>query len=166
MYQIGDQVVYGMHGVCRVRDLEKQLVDRKRITYLMLEPLAQEGARYLVPTHNEATMAKIRPMLSAQELDELLVSPQIRADGWIRDENQRKQYYRELITSGDPGRLLQMIYALYRHKENQTQAGRKVHLADDNFLRDAEKLLSSEISVTMNLPPEEARHYLRNKLKK
>ena len=59
-----------------------------------------------------------------------------------------------------------MIYALYRHKETQTQAGRKVHLADDNFLRDTEKLLASEISVTMDLTPEEARHYLRSKLKK
>ena len=166
MYQIGELVVYGMHGVCRVLDLEKQLVDRKQITYLVLEPLNQEGARYLVPTHNQAAMAKIRPMLSAQELDALLNDPLIRADGWIRDENQRKQYYRELITSGDPGKLLQMIHALYRHKETQTQAGRKVHLADDNFLRDAEKLLSSEISVIMNLPPEEARHYLRSRLKK
>ena len=90
MYQIGDQVVYGIHGACRVQSLEKQLVDKKRVTYLVLEPLAQEGARYLVPTHNEAAMAKIRPMLSAQELDALLDSHQSRTDGWIRDENQRK----------------------------------------------------------------------------
>ncbi len=26
MYQVGDQVVYGIHGVCRVIDTEKQIV--------------------------------------------------------------------------------------------------------------------------------------------
>ena len=57
-----------------------------------------------------------------------------------------------------------MLHSLYSHKKNQISAGKKVHLADDNFLRDAEKLLASEISVVMNLPAEEARAYLRKAL--
>jgi RNA polymerase-interacting CarD/CdnL/TRCF family regulator len=43
--------------------------------------------------------------------------------------------------------------------------GKKFHLADDNFLRDAEKLLASEIAVVMDMQPDEARNYLRNQLK-
>ena len=30
MYQMGDQVVYGIHGVCRIVEEEKRVVDRKR----------------------------------------------------------------------------------------------------------------------------------------
>lgn len=116
MYQIGDRVVYGIHGVCCVVDQEERVVDRKRVTYLALEPVGQDGSRYLVPTHNAAAMAKLRKMLSREELEDLLNSETIRSDGWIKDENQRKQTYRELISSGNLVKLMQMVHTLYRHK--------------------------------------------------
>ena len=164
MYQIGDQVVYGIHGVCRIADQDKRVVDRKMVTYLVLEPEGQEGSRYLVPIHNQTAMGKLRPMLTQEQMEELLHSEEVRTLHWIRDENQRKNTYRELITSGDRAELLRMIYTLYNHRKTQNAAGKKVHLADDNFLRDAEKLLSSEISVVMEIPQDEARNYLRNQL--
>lgn len=164
MYQIGDQVVYGIHGVCRIADQEKRVVDRKMVTYLVLEPEGQEGSRYLVPIHNQTAMGKLRPMLTPEQMKELLHSEEVRTFNWIRDENQRKNTYRELITSGDRAELLRMIYTLYNHRKTQNAAGKKIHLADDNFLRDAEKLLSSEISVVMEIPQDEARNYLRNQL--
>ena len=71
MYQIGDQVVYGMHGVCNVADLEKRSVDGKQMTYLALEPVSQQGSRYLVPTHNPAAMAKVRPLLHREDLERI-----------------------------------------------------------------------------------------------
>ena len=165
MYQIGDQVVYGVHGVCRVVEQEERVVDRKRVTYLALEPVGQDGSRYLVPTHNAAAMSKVRAMLSKEALSALMDSDEVRNDGWIRDENQRKQTYRELISSGDRVKLMQMVRTLYRHKAAQSAAGRKVHLCDDNFLRDAEKLISGEVAVVMGLDPEQAKQFVRNKLK-
>lgn len=169
MYQAGDKVVYGMHGVCEVVELENRVVERKAVTYLVLEPVGQQGTRYLVPAHNEAAMKKVRPMLSREDMDALLSSEAVRADGWIKDEGQRKQLYRDLINSGDRQRLLQMIHTLYRtlyrHRDTQNALGKKVHMCDDNFLRDAEKLLCSEISVILDLPAHEAKQYLRRKLK-
>lgn len=165
MYQIGDQVLYGIHGVCRVVELEKRTVDRKSLTYLVLEPDGQQSARYFVPTHNEAAMSKLRRVLTAGELEELLNSPEIREDRWIRDENQRKNAYRELISSGDRAALMGMVCTLYRHKAAQTAAGRRCHLCDENFLRDAEKLLSSEAALVMGMEYEQARNYLRQQLK-
>lgn len=164
MYQIGDQVVYGIHGVCAVVDQETRMVDRKPVTYLVLEPVGQDGSRYLVPTHNAAAMGKLRKMLSAEELEMMLQSDTVHADNWIKDENQRKQTYRDLIGSGDREKLMGMVHSLYQHKKSQTAAGRKCHLCDENFLRDAEKLLISEISIVMNMEQMEAKSYLKEKL--
>jgi len=165
MYQTGDKVVYGMHGVCVVSDIEIQMVDGKKVVYLVLEPIGQPGSRYLVPTHNAAAMAKVRPMLNNAELEALLSSERIHTDVWIRDENQRKQCYRELITSGDRQRLYQMVCSIYRFRRNQTKAGKKMHMCDDNFLRDAEKQIASEISVAFDMDYRDAMQYLREKLK-
>ncbi len=164
MYQIGDQVVYGVHGVCQIVDQEERVVDRKRLTYLALEPVGQEGARYLVPTHNAAAMGKLKHMLSREELTALMKSEAVRTNGWIKDENQRKQTYRELISSGDRVKLMQMVHTLYGHKAAQSAAGRKVHLCDENFLRDAEKLLAGEVSMVMEMETLQAMQYIRNKL--
>lgn len=164
MFQVGDRVVYGIHGVCDVTEQEVRMVDRKRVTYLVLEPLGQPGSRYLVPTHNAAAMGKLRKMLTKEEMEVLLLSDAVRMDCWIRDENLRKQTYRELIGSGDRQKLMGMVHTLYRHKAEQAAAGRKVHLCDDNFLRDAEKLLISEVSIVMELEPEQAKEFVRSKL--
>ena len=165
MCHLDDYVIYGIHGACRVLGREKQLVNKKRTEFLVLEPLVQSGSKYYVPADNPTAMAKLQAVLSQDELVKLLESDAVREDCWISDEGRRKQAYRELITSADRLRLMQMVGSLYRYRGVQEAAGRKFHLCDDNFLRDAERLLSSEISLVMNLPADEARDFLRKHLK-
>lgn len=164
MYQIGEQVVYGIHGVCCVADQEERVVDRKRITYLVLEPVSRDGSRYLVPTHNAVAMSKLRKMVNAEELTALFRSQEIHTDCWIQDENVRKQTYREKISCGDRATLMQLIHTLYRHRALQLAAGKKVHQCDENFLRDAEKLLAGEVGVVMGMEYPEALAYVREQL--
>jgi len=153
-----------MHGVCMITDLEQRMVDSKMVTYLVLEPPGQAGSRYMVPSHNAAAMAKIRPMLSRADMEALLASEVIRADGWIPEEAKRKQRYRELISGCDREQLACMICSLYRHQSEQTEAGKRLHMCDENFLRDAEKLLSGEIAAALDVTPADALKYLRKKL--
>lgn len=165
MYQVGSWVVYGVHGVCRIVGTEKQLVNRKRTQFFVLEPLAQSESRFYLPTDNPVALAKLRTVLSRDELTALLTSESISESVWIEEENCRKQYYRELIGSGDRTSLLKMVHSLYRYKASQTASGKKFHQADENFMRDAEKLLASEIALVMELSPQEAREYLRTQLR-
>lgn len=165
MFQVGQKVLYGIHGVCVVTDFTERTVDRKKVCYLVLEPADQPGSQFLIPTHNPAAMGKLKAILSSEELQQLLHSDAARGDVWIQDENQRKQRYRELIGCGDRGALLSMIRALYRHKDAQAAAGRKFHQCDENFLRDAEKLMVSELCLSMGLPSDQAREYLRSQLR-
>lgn len=164
MLQEGTQLVYGIHGVCTIVDVETKSVDRKKVEYFVLEPKEQPGARYYVPTHNPAALAKLRPLLSAEELETLLASESTRRISWIADENLRKQKYRELINSADRAALIRMIRALYRHKQEQLEAGRKFHQCDENFLRDAQKLLCSEFSLVLGIPQSEVSGYIEKKL--
>ena len=165
MFRIGDQVIYSSHGVCNIVDLECRLIDGKEVIYLVLSPTGQGNGRFLVPAGNPKAMSKVKPLLSKPELEALLNSEEVRQYPWIREDNLRKQKYRELIGSCDRENLAAMVYALYRHREQQTAAGKKCHLCDENFLRDAEKLLISEISVVMDMEPDDAKQYLRQRLK-
>lgn len=161
MYEVGKRVVYGIHGVCEIIDIEVKTMDRKKISYFVLEPLDQPGARYYIPTEKPAALAKLSPLLTRQELDELLLSCDSSGNSWIADENQRKMRYRELINSADRKALVVMVHTLHMHKNKQIEQGKKFHLCDENFLRDAEKLLCSEFSLVLNLSKEETAQYLK-----
>ena len=146
MYRAGDQVLYGIHGVCRILSIESMRFGKSRGKYYVLQPTDQEDSRFYIPVDNEAAVAKLRPLLSQEALLELLHCEEVRTAAWIADENQRKLRYRELIGSGDRRELLGMICALHRHRLEQIAAGRKFHQSDENFLRDAQKLLNAEFS--------------------
>ena len=153
MYEAGQQVLYGIHGICTIIGTERMRFGTSRETYYILEPLQQPGSRFYVPVNNDTAVAKLRPLLCREELLTLLHSDQVRNYPLIADEGQRKLRFKELINSGDRAQLMGMIGALHRHKRTQLAAGRKFHQSDENFLNDAHKLLNAEFALVFDLEP-------------
>ena len=162
MFQRDDLVLYGIHGICKIVDLEIKKIDRKQIEYYVLEPIDQSGAHFYIPTQNQTAVSKLRPIITYQELETLLRCEHTYTYTWISDENQRKQLYRDLIISGDRKELIRMVHALHKHKQEQELSGRKFHLCDENFLRDAKKLLDAEFSLVLNIPESDVGTYIQN----
>lgn len=162
MYKTGDQLVYAGHGVCTVCDWEERVVDKKTVQYYVLQPVDQSASRFYVPAHNPAALKKLRPILTKDEWLQLLSSDDVRKDCWIADEGSRKTAYRELISSCDRESLLSMINTLHRHRSECIAQGRKFHLCDENFLRDAQRILSAELSVVLQIPPAEVPEYVQH----
>ena len=153
MYEIGEMVLYGIHGICTITGIERLRFGKDRANYYVLEPREQPGSKFYVPVENAAAVSKLRRHLSREELLELLHSEEVRNYPWIADENQRKLRFRELIGSGDRAQLMGMIGALQRHKKAQLAAGRKFHQSDENFLNDAQKLLNAEFALVFGMEP-------------
>lgn len=166
MFQRGDRVLYGIHGVCEIVDIESKKFGSKTSEYYVLQPVEQAGSQYYVPTQNQAAVEKMRPVLTRDELDRILNSADVREDAWIFDENQRKQTYSHLITSGDRTALIRMVHTIHRHKKQQAITGKRLHLCDENFLRDAERLLGSEISLVLEIESGDVGKYVKNILEK
>ena len=164
LYQVGQKVIYGIHGVCCITAVEVKCSSKEKKEFYCLEPVEQPGAVFFVPTANPAAVSKLRPILTREEFDVLITTQKEREVIWIEDENQRKQRYRELIAQNDRGELISMVSALYRHKRQLEVTGRKFHICDDNFLRDATRLLSSEFSLVLGITPGEVADYMKTKL--
>lgn len=159
MYEVSQLVSYGMHGVCRIVDTEDRVIDHKCVTYFVLAPLSHPESRYYLPKHNPVALAKIRPLLDAETLQTLLAT-KTDQNMWVADENRRKQLYRQLISSPDIGALIQMVRCLYRYRREQQALGRRLHLSDENFLRDAERVLSGELTLVLQIPEKDVPAYL------
>jgi CarD family transcriptional regulator len=165
-FQRGDRVVYGVHGVCRITDIEIRKVDHKTVEYYVLAPCGQTGSCYYVPVHNQAAVAKMRTLMSKATLDAWLESDEALQDMWIPEENLRKERYRHLISRGVCTELIGMIRSLQLHRQQLLEAGRKFHMCDENFLKDAKRIISTEVSQILEITPREAEEYLCVRLEK
>jgi CarD family transcriptional regulator len=154
MYQKNQYVVYGSHGVCQIADIEEKNIDHKAVQYYVLEPLSRPGAMYYVPVHNAVAVGKMRLPLTRERI--LSMAESQGEDVWIAEENQRRLRYRELIGNTDPVALFSMVRRLRQHRQEQLELGRKFHVLDANFLKDAELLLAAEFAFVLDMDKEEA----------
>jgi CarD family transcriptional regulator len=161
LFEIGQMVAYGIHGVCRIVGTEIRKIDKKNVEYFVLEPIRQPGSYYYIPTQNEKALAKLRDLITVEQLKDVLDSD---CYCWIDDENKRKQNYRDLITNAGCSQLLSAIRVLEKYKKEQFEAGKKFHQCDENFLRDAERLVFEELSVVLELDISKVPEYLHSVL--
>ncbi|MBQ8757970.1 MAG: hypothetical protein IJZ48_06975 [Oscillospiraceae bacterium] len=158
--QVQQRVVYGIHGVCVIQQIQEQIVDYQKKQYYVLVPVDRADTQYLIPVDNEIAVSKLHPLLTKEELECMLCSKAMLDDVWIPEENLRKMRYKELISSGDRQALLAMVRTLRLHKKRQLEQGKKFHQCDEFFLRDAEKLIRAEFSIVLDVPPAEVEDYL------
>ena len=161
MYQVNDLVLYGVHGVCKILEVQMQTVNRKKTEYFVLEPISQQGSRFFVPTKSEVALSKLRCLISKEEIMALLASPESHREIWLDDENQRKQQYKDVLTTGDRAMLLCLLRLLDRHRELQADSGKKFHISDANFMRDAQKIIFSEFSLVLGTSIDVVEQYIK-----
>lgn len=165
-FEIGQKLVYGIHGVCSLTGIQNRRVDGKTMEYYELSSVERPDSRFYIPTRNPAAVAKLHPLITRQELDDLLASVKNEGDGWIPDENQRKNRYRELVGSFDRKAMICMVSALISQQKARASAGKKLHMCDENFLRDARKLIVEEFSLVLGLPKEQIGEYIQKSIGK
>lgn len=151
MFKISDVVVYGTQGVCEIVAVEDQRIDGESKKFFVLKPKFATGAVFYVPTWNEKALAKMRKVMTKDEVKALIDAMPDKKPVWIENENERKEAYRKILTSGDHTAIITMIQALYLHKKERQAEGRRLHMSDDYFMKEAEQLLYNEWQYVLNV---------------
>ena len=155
MYSTGDTVVYGTQGVCRIEGTQTKRIRGEYVEYLVLRPVYDQNSTVFVPKKNEKLMTKMRDILSAEEIYNIIQELPEKDPIWIEDDNIRKSKYQEMIDEGNRRKIMLIIKTLYRHRIEQEEKGRRLHQADEFILKQAEKLLHDEFALVLEIKPEE-----------
>lgn len=164
MFEIHDVVVYGTQGVCQIVGIDKQKVDKTVKEFFVLKPKADKAATFYVPTWNEKALAKMRKVLSPEEVIALIDSMPGKTPTWIVNENERKETYKKILASGDHAAIVSMIQALYFHKKDREAEGKRLHMSDERFMKDAEQLLFNEWQYVLDMDKTELTTYIFDRL--
>ena len=167
MFQVNDVIIYGTQGVCKIVATEEKTVNRVKKTYYVLRPVDDKGATIFAPTDNAYVLKKMRRLLTKEEIHALIDTMPEENAVWIENENERREHYRTILSKGDHSELIKMIKAIYAHKTEREAEGKRLHMSDERFFKDAEQILYNEFQYVLELNgKEDLMHYIFARIKK
>ena len=162
----GEYVVYGTNGVCVVDDIRMMrfAADNEKNPYCILKPAGNDNSTIYVPMNNQKLMRKLRPVMTKEEIDELLLGMRDKEIAWDTDRRSRTENFHEILTGGVTQRLLLMIRCIYVKKRELASSGKSISTTDENTLKSAEKLVEEEFSYALDIPRDGVSGYIRELL--
>lgn len=93
-------------GVFEVTGTETQTFSGISTDYYVLRGVIETKRTVYVPSTNKQLTAKMKPVLTADEVNALLDSLPNHENLWIDNENQRREAYKEILSSGNRSKML------------------------------------------------------------
>ncbi len=164
MFNVGNIVSYGMQGICEISEIAEKKFKSDVIQYYVLVPVFEKNSKIFVPVKNEILTAKMRRILSKDEILDIIESMPDNEIIWIENDNERKEKYKEIISGGDRTKIVKLIKTLYLHQQNQKQIGKKLHISDERLLKEAEKVLYDEFAFVLNINRDDVLSYIIDRI--
>ena len=151
MFSVNEYVIYGIYGVCKIIDIVEREICGRRGKFYVLKPVFEDKATVYIPVSNPELTAKMRRILSAEEIHKLIRNISSTKIVWIENEQDRKKEYSRILSGGDRSELILMIKSIYTHRQELLERKKKLHICDENFMKDAEKILYEEFAHVLNI---------------
>ena len=161
MYQVGELVVYGATGVCRVEELTRLPGGDRE--YYLLKPLWQDGVIYAPVDSGKVPM---RPVISREEAEALVDQmPDIQAAVCRGTTVQAlAQQYQSAVRDGGHQALIEMMKAIYLKRGEAEAKNRRLGMTDERYMKQAERMLYGELATALEIPFEEVERYIADRL--
>ncbi|MBQ7935967.1 MAG: CarD family transcriptional regulator [Clostridia bacterium] len=151
MIKVNDTVLYGVHGVCKVTATETKIVGGAEREYYVLKPVFDHSTVVYVPAWNEQLTAKLKRILSAEEIYEMIRSMPEEELLWVENENDRKRVYQEALVSGEREQLVRLIKTLHVRQQKRMEQKKALLLSDEKFMKEAERILYEEFAYVLRI---------------
>lgn len=155
-FRVGQYVVYPVHGVGQIIDIENQAIDSTSVKLLVIK--FENDKMVLRLPLNNVEKSGLRPIFTKKSLNEIedILKKRVRMRRmmWSR----RAQEYETKINSGDPCALAEVVRELYKKNEFE-QSYSERQLYQIALLR-----LAKEVAVVSSIPENKAVEHLQQVL--
>ncbi|NLG03159.1 MAG: CarD family transcriptional regulator [Clostridia bacterium] len=164
MFEIGDYIIYGRSGVCKVEKIGP--IDSMGITndriYYTLSPYYSAGSTIFTPADNKNEV--MRPVISKDEALQLIDDMKDVETIQITDEKNVENEYKNAIRKCNCTELVKIIKTIYLRKQTRIADGKKITSSDEKYFRMAEDSLYGELAVALGTTREDARRYVQERI--
>ena len=155
MFEIGDLIMYGTNGVCRVTGFCSSPFDASdKREYYVLKPVHDQSNLVIyTPVENESVV--MRPLLSPESANDLLAQINDIAAITVENEKMRREVYREALRTADPVNFVRIVKAVRLRREEFSRTRRRLPDLDIDFEHSAYNCLLSELSEVLGITRDE-----------
>lgn len=164
MYQIGQLIVYGGEGVCRVDHIGplEMRGAQKGVEYYTLVPLYRAG-KVFAPVD---TTVYTRPILTRDEVEDLIDRIPQMDEEIFENSNPRllAEHYQAYLKRYDCESLFRLIRSIHAKSEKVADKGRHLGQVDERSMKRAEEMLHGEIAAALDIPVEDVHGYITRRV--
>lgn len=153
MFEIGDKIVYPMHGAGTIENIElKEILGKKREYFIMKMPIGE--MKVMIPIDNMQEVG-VREIISKEEMEEVITILKGDKGKMPQNWNRRFRLNMDKIKSGDIYEIAAVVRNLMLlDKEKGLSTGER------KMLNDAKQMLISEMVLVCELTLEETEELL------
>lgn len=163
MYEMNDVVLYNAN-VCRITEITEKEISGTRADYYVLMPVYDNTIVIYIPVDNETTTAKMRRILTVDEIDTLISAMPDQKTIWIENGFTRKARYREIIAEGNRTELASLIKTLDQQQKSHKEKNKKLLFNDGLAMKEAKKMLYEEFAYVYNIKPDQVSSFIIDKI--
>ena len=156
MFNVGDKIVYPMHGAGRIVAIEERDVMEEKQSYYILKMPGE--VKVMVPTA-KAEEIGVRNIIDKSSADKVIGV--LEQDETVMDKNWNKRYRDNMdkMKSGDIYEIADVVRNLsFKQKEKGLSTGEK------KMLNNAKQILVSELVLAEHATQEEVEQLVENKI--
>ena len=156
MFNVGDKVVYPMHGAGTIDSIDKKNILDEEIEYINIS--MPGGVKVMVPS-NQASKQGLRNIISKDEIERVFTI--LENDETEMSDNWNKRYRDNMdkMKSGDIYEVADVVRNLsFKQKEKGLSTGEK------KMLNNAKQILVSELVLVENASTTEMEKLVENKI--
>ena len=153
MYQVGDKILYPMHGAGIIKLIEKrEILGSVKEYYILHVPCGDMNV--MIPVDNCDAIG-VRPIVTEEEIQKAIEILRQESTQMTGNWNKRYRENMEKIKTGNNELVAEIVRNLTRiDRENRLSAGEK------KMLTNVRKILQSEIMLVCNIDETEARRII------
>ena len=153
MYQVGDRILYPMHGAGIIKLIEKrEILGSVKEYYILHVPCGDMNV--MIPVDNCDAIG-VRPIVTEEEIQKAIEILRQESTQMTGNWNKRYRENMEKIKTGNIELVAEIVRNLTRiDRENRLSAGEK------KMLSNVRKILQSEIMLVCNIDETEARRII------
>ena len=158
VFKVGEYVVHGNDGVCKVEAVEPMSGMGNDRIYYTLVPVYSSGSKLFVPT--DSTKVITRAVITKNDVKTLM-------EEWddIETLSVENEYRAESLRSCDTRQWVKLIKTSYQRNQTRLANGKKATTSDERYLHMAQENLFGEMAIPLNMSRGEAEDYFIGKVK-
>ena len=164
MFDVGDFIIYGSNGVCKITHIGPMKmpgVPKDRLYYTMV-PCYIRDSEIFTPVDNERVV--MRKVMSKDEAEDFIQSISEIKELEIIEEKRRELEYKQAVLTCEPEVLVSLIKTIYTRMEDRLAEGKKVTSSDSKYFHLAEESLYGELAISLDMEKEEVKDYVKEKV--